>query len=178
MIDVAEENVRLLPGQAVPELALNLAHSGRWKLSEQNPLNFTLIVVFRGVHCSFCKPEIEKLSEMQDQFAALGISILAVSMDSLERAIRALDEWAIGDLPFAYGMTELQARNYGLYISTRVKPVEPDVFSEPGAYLIKPDGTLYAQFQSTTPWLRLDIDTLYRGIQVAMDRGTPPRGGY
>jgi len=178
MIDAAEEKGRLLPGQPVPDLALNLAHGGRWKLSEQSPTNFTLIVVFRGVHCSFCKPEIEKLSEMQNQFSALGISILAVSMDGRDRATRALNEWAIGDLPFAYGMTELQARSYGLYISTRVKPVEPYVFSEPGAYLIKPDGTLYAQFQSTTPWLRLDIDTLYRGIQVAMDRGTPPRGGY
>lgn len=168
---------RLLPGKPIPELDVELAGGGRWKMSEQAPENFTLVVVFRGVHCSFCKPEIEKLSGMQVKFMSLGISILAISMDDKDRAARALSEWSIGELPFAYGMTLQQARSYGLYISTRVKPVEPDVFSEPGAFLIRPDGTLYAQFQSTTPWLRLDLDVLYRGIQVAMDRGTPPRGG-
>ncbi len=168
---------RLSPGESAPELELELAGGGHWILSDQRPENFTLVVVFRGVHCSFCKPEIEKLSYMQTAFAAIGISILAVSMDDAERANRALSEWAIGKLPFAYGMAEHQVRSFGLYVSERVKPVEPELFSEPGAFLIRPDGTLYAEFQSTTPWLRLDLDVLYRGIQVAMKRGTPPRGG-
>lgn len=166
----------LLPGSPSPELDVPLIRGGRWRLSEQRPDKFTLIQVFRGVHCSFCKPEVEKLQGMQDDFASIGIDTLAVSMDSEQRALQAVAEWQLGDLPLAYGMSEQQARNWGLFLSRRIKPVEPELFCEPGAFLVQPDGTLYAQFHSTTPWLRLDLDILYRGIQVAMQRGTPPRG--
>ena len=168
--------VRLLSGSPAPELDVPLAQGGRWRLSEQRPEKFTLVVVFRGFHCSFCKPEIEKLQTKLLEFSAIGIAVLAVSMDSEDHAANALVEWAITDLPFAYGLTVRQARAWGLYISKRVKQQEPEIFSEPGAFLIRPSGTLYAEFQSTAPWLRLDFDLLLRGIQVAIKRGTPPRG--
>lgn len=149
---------------------------GRWRLSEQDLQKFTLIHVFRGMHCSFCQPEVEKLQAMKDQFTEIGVSILSVSMDSLERAEKAAKEWAISSLPFAYGLTEAQARRWGLYLSARVKEKEPEIFSEPAAFLVDKEGLLFAQFQSSVPWLRFDIDILYRGIQLAMQRGTPPRG--
>lgn len=170
--------VRLLPGSRAPALKVPLARGGRWSLSDQAPENFTLVVVFRGVHCSFCKPEIETLQKLVPDFAALGISVLAISMDDADRAARALAEWHIPDLALGFGLSEDSARAWGLYLSNRVKDVEPPVFAEPGAFLIRPDGTLYAEFQSTTPWLRLDFGTLLRGIKVAMERGTPPRGTH
>ena len=176
MSSQANSQTRILPGTQAPELDVPLVGGGRWRLSEQKPEKFILIQVFRGVHCSFCKPEVEKLQAMMADFASIGISILSVSMDSKERGLQALAEWQIDDLEFAYGMTEEQARSWGLYISSRVKSKEPEYFSEPGAFLVTPDGQLYAEFQSSGPWLRLDIDILYRGIQLAMERGTPPRG--
>jgi peroxiredoxin len=167
---------RLIPGEKAPELDVPLLKGGRWCLTEQNPKKFTLIQVFRGVHCTFCQPEVEKLQTMLNAFNRLGISILSVSMDSVERAERAQAEWNIDALPFAYGMTIEQARSWGLYISSRVKEKEPEIFAEPAVFLVTPNGVLYAEFQSSVPWLRMDIETLYRGIQLAMERGTPPRG--
>ena len=167
---------RLIPGELAPELDVPLIQGGRWRLSEQTPEKFTLIHVFRGVHCTFCKPEVEKLQLMQDDFRSIGVSILSVSMDSIERAQRAQKEWSFTTLPVAYGMSEEQARSWGLYLSSRVKEKEPDLFAEPGLFLVGADGSLYAEFQSSVPWLRIDIDILYRGIQLAMERGTPPRG--
>lgn len=167
---------RLIPGELAPELDVPLLSGGRWRLSEQRPEKFILIHFFRGVHCSFCQPEVEKLEAMQEKFAEIGISLLSVSMDSLERAERAAVEWKFSTLPFAYGLTETQARAWGLYLSRRVKEKEPELFSEPAAFLIDQKGILFAEFQSSVPWLRFDIDILYRGIQLAMQRGTPPRG--
>ncbi len=168
---------RLLSGSPAPEMDVPLAKGGQWRLSEQTPKKFTLIVVFRGVHCSFCRPEVEKLQALRADLSSLGIETLAVSMDDEGRAGRMNEEWALTDLPVGYGLPLEQARAWGLYVSRKVKDVEPDVFSEPGCFLVKPDGTLYAQFQSTAPWMRLDLDVLLRGIQIAMERGTPPRGG-
>jgi len=167
---------RLEPGAPAPDLAVQLAGGGVWRLSDQSPEHFTLVVVFRGWHCSFCKPEIDRLAALQDDFSSIGISLLAVSMDDGGRAEKASREWDIDGLPLAYGMSEGQARAWGLLLSRRIKPQEPEIFSEPGAFLVRVDGTVYAQFQSTAPWLRLDLDVLYRGVQLAMQRGTPPRG--
>jgi peroxiredoxin len=168
---------RLQTGAKTPPLDFTLLDGQKWRLSEQRPENFTLVMVLRGWHCSFCKAEAEMLQKMLPEFSAIGISLLVVTMDDIDRARKAFEAWHIPDLPFAYGLSEQQARAWGLYLSERVKPAEPEIFAEPGAFLIAPDGTLYSQFQSTAPWLRLDFATLYRGIQLAMERGTPPRGG-
>ena len=167
---------RLMTGAPAPSLDVSLRGGEIWRLSEMRPEKFTLVIVLRGVHCSFCKSEAETLQYMLSDFTEIGISLLVVTMDDAERAQKAFEDWHIPDLPYAYGLTECQAREWGLYISKRVKPVEPEIFSEPGAFLIQPDGTLYSQYQSTAPWLRLDFAVLYRGIQLAMERGTPPRG--
>jgi peroxiredoxin len=169
---------RLIPGEKTPQLDVPLLNGGRWRLSEQQPEKFTFINVFRGVHCTFCKPEVEKLQAMMSDFSRVGISILSVSMDSLERAEQAHTEWELDTLPFAYGMTLEQAKDWGLYISSRVKEKEPEIFAEPASFLIDPEGVLYAEFQSSVPWLRMDIDIFFRGIKLAMERGTPPRGTF
>lgn len=166
---------RLIPGEPAPEMDVPLLQGGRWRLSEQAPENFTLIQVFRGAHCSFCKPEVEKLQSMMNAFQEIGISILSVSMDNLEHAQLA-EKWDISSLPFAYALSEDQARSWGLYLSSRIKEIEPPLFAEPAVFLIDPKGCLYAEFQASAPWLRLDFDILHRGIQLSMQRGTPPRG--
>jgi uncharacterized protein YciI/peroxiredoxin len=168
--------VRPRNGDPAPGLDVALVRGGRWRLADQAPKAFTLILIFTGRHCSFCKPEVEELARRRAEFATLGIETIAVSMDDAKRAERMLLEWETGDLPVGLGLTEAQARNWGLYVSRRVKPLEPEIFAEPGLFLVRPDGTLYAAFQSTSPWLRPDLSILLRGIKLAMDRGTPPRG--
>jgi peroxiredoxin/uncharacterized protein YciI len=169
-------SIRPRNGDPAPGLDIALACGGRWRLADQAPKAFTLILIFTGMHCSFCKPEVEELARRRAEFAMLGIEAIAVSMDDAGRAERMLLEWETADLPVGYGLTEAQARAWGLYVSRRVKPVEPETFTEPGLFLVRSDGTLYAAFQATSPWLRPDLSILLRGIKLAMERGTPPRG--
>ena len=172
------EATRLRGGESVPPLRMTLADGGVWSLAESRPEIFTIVWVIRGVHCSFCKAEVEALARRRDEYARIGCDIAVVSMDDDGRAARMASEWDTGDLLVGHGLTEVTARAWGLYLSTKVKDSEPALFAEPGAYLVRRDGTLYAQFQATSPWLRLDIDTMLRGITLALERGTPPRGLY
>lgn len=176
MDKLAQGISRLIPGRPVPELEVPLVTGQPWRLSEQQIEKYLLIHVFRGWHCSFCQPEIEKLAQLQAGFSEFGVSILSVSMDSRERAERTSNEWQLGNLTLGYDLSMSQAREWGLYLSEKVKDKEPKVFAEPGCYLVDSKLLLYAEFQSTVPWLRMDLEILYRGIQVAMQRGTPPRG--
>jgi len=93
----------------------------------------------------------------------------------------AKTDWALAKLPIAYGMTVDKARELGLSISTSrgktsIGIDEPALFSEPGLFLVKPDGTLYAAFVQTTPFARPPLDQLLKAIDFINEKGYPARG--
>lgn len=44
----------LIPRQPVPALEVATVGGGTWKLADQTPENFTMVVFFRGLHCPIC----------------------------------------------------------------------------------------------------------------------------
>ena len=167
----------LTPGKPVPALDLPLTIDARFELSDQEPENFTMLVFYRGKHCPICKGYLEELGGRLRDFTDKGINVFSVSMDSPERAAVAHEEWDTHDLPIAHSMTEEKAREWGLYISQkREGSEEPDVFSEPALYLIKPDGTLHFAVVQNAPFTRPDLDDLLKGIDFTLENDYPTRG--
>ena len=167
----------LIPGQPVPDLDLELTIDARFQLSKQSPKNFTMLVFYRGKHCPICKKYLEELGGKLSKFTDLGVSPFAISMDSEERAMVAHKDWKTHDLPLVYGLSEDQAREWGLFISEkRPDSEEPDVFSEPGLFLIKPDGTLYFEEVQSAPFTRPPLDELLSAIEFVLENDYPARG--
>ena len=54
--------------------------------------------------------------------------------------------------------------------------MEPEKFSEPGLFLVKPDGTLYAAFIQTMPFARPPLDQLLGAIDFIKEKDYPARG--
>lgn len=52
------------------------------------------------------------------------------------------------------------------------------LFSEPGVFLIKPDGTLYYGSTQTMPFARPRFQDLLGAIDFAMAKDYPTRGAY
>jgi peroxiredoxin len=44
------------PGTPAPALDLPLIGGGRFRLADQQPGAFTLVVFYRGCHCPICRP--------------------------------------------------------------------------------------------------------------------------
>ncbi|WP_378172536.1 peroxiredoxin-like family protein [Aquimarina sp. SS2-1] len=166
----------LLPRKKVPELKLQLINDTTWKLSEQNPDNFILLVFYRGLHCPICKKQLEELTNKLDDFVERGVNIIAISCDTEERAKKTADKWRIPSLPIGYEMTIDTARDWGLYISTAKDDKEPDHFSEPGLFLIKPDQTLYFSSVQTMPFARPQLDDIINAIDYILKNDYPARG--
>ena len=167
----------LIPGKPVPSLDLPLTIDARFELSEQSPENFTMLVFYRGKHCPICKKYLTELGSKLSNFTDKGINVFAVSMDSPERAAVSHEEWDTGDLPLAHSMSEDNAREWGLYISQkRDGSEEPGVFSEPGLFVVKPDGTLHFAVVQNAPFTRPNLDDLLEGLEFTMDKGYPTRG--
>lgn len=167
----------LKPGQEVPSLDLPLTIGAQYDLAKQRPENFTLVAFYRGSHCPICRSYLEEMGGKVAALSEHGVNPVAVSMDPKERAMIVDSEWETGDLPLAYAMEEDKAREWGLYISqAREGSDEPDVFSEPGLFLVRPDGTLYMAQVQSAPFTRPSLDQLIEGIEIALEQDYPARG--
>lgn len=86
------------------------------------------------------------------------------------------DEWKIEKVPLAYGLTEAQMREWGLFVSRAINDDEPAVFNEPAVFLIAPDGNVYYEAILSMPVGRPQLDDLLGGIDFWMANDYPARG--
>jgi peroxiredoxin len=167
---------RPLPSQPVPALDLPLVGGGRFNLAENRPESFSLLMFYRGLHCPICKGQLSDLQNRLETLEGSGVRAVAISMDGQERAERTKSEWGLGRLDIAFDLSEQAAREWGLYISGAISDKEPERFSEPGLFLVTPDGTLYFVAVQSMPFTRPPLDELMMGIGYARSHGYPPRG--
>jgi peroxiredoxin len=112
-----------------------------------------------------------------DKFAEVGAtSVVAVSGDDEGRARRAVEEWDLSRVPVGYGLTQQSMREWGLYISKAIKEGQPNEFSEPGLFVVRPDGTLYAVVQTSFPFLRPHLDEVVDTLRWVNEHDYPARG--
>lgn len=171
----------LMPREVVPSLDLPLVGGGNWSLAQQKPEHFSLIVFYRGRHCPICSLYLGDLNGKAADFAERGVGILAASADGEERATDARNEWKLDHLAIGYGMSIDKARDWGLYISagrgkTSIGIEEPDLFNEPGVFLVRPDQTLYYGATQTMPFARPGFADLLKAVDFAVAKNYPARG--
>jgi hypothetical protein len=109
--------------------------------------------------------------------------VVAISSDTKERAKAMADKVGAKAVKFAYGLSLRSAREWGLYISTSrgttsIGIEEPELFSEPGVFIVRPDGTLYYGAVQTMPFARPPFQDLLGAIDFAVAKDYPARGEY
>ncbi len=166
-----------LPRQPAPALDLPLVGGGRFDLTACRPTQFTLVVVYRGVHCPQCKKQLFELDARLGELRDVGVDeVVAVSGDAQERAEKAVREWELDHLRVAYEMDEAAMRAWGLYVSAGLTDAEPPMFSEPGLFLVRPDATLYSAHVQSTPFARPRLDDLLTALEFVREKDYPARG--
>ena len=173
----------LIPRQSVPPLQLATLADGPFSLNEDAPQHFTLVVFYRGLHCPICLKYALELGRLQPEFDKRGVKVIMVSSDPRERAQAFADKLNAPALRIGYALSLASAREWGLYISTsRGKTStgieEPPLFSEPGVFLVRADGTLYYGAVQTMPFARPHFDELMAAVDFALAKDYPARGEY
>ena len=164
------------PRQPTPPLEAKLLDGSTWHLKNTKPAAFEMIIVYRGLHCPICKTYLGELEAKLPEFSKRGVEVIAISTDNRERAESAKKEWGLNNLRVGYELSIASAREWDLYISRSIRDGEPPEFSEPGLFLVKPDGTLFFASRGSAPWGRPPLDQMLRGIDVATERKMPARG--
>ncbi|MHB8495911.1 MAG: peroxiredoxin-like family protein [Casimicrobiaceae bacterium] len=167
---------RVMPRQPVPALEVPTIDGATWRLADQKPDNFTLIVFYRGFHCPICKVYVKELDDKLDEFSKRGVGVLALSSDNRERAEKTRSAWGLERLTLGYGLSIESARDWGLYVSRAIKDTEPAEFAEPGLFLVKPDRTLYCSSVNTMPFARPSFDQVLGAISFVTANNYPARG--
>lgn len=173
----------LIPRHPVPALNLPLVGDGRYVLGAEPGERFDLVVFYRGLHCPICAKYLLELERLAPEFAQRGVKIVAVSSDTEDRARQMAEKVKASAVRFAWGLSLKSARQWGLYISasrgtTSIGIEEPQLFSEPGVFLVRPDGTLYYGAVQTMPFARPQFQDLLGAIDFAIAKDYPARGEY
>jgi peroxiredoxin len=173
----------LIPRQKVPGLIVETLSSGTFDLSNDGAEFATLVVFYRGLHCPICSTYLKELGRLTTDFAAKGVKTIAISSDEEDRAKQMAEKVAQPDLRFGYGLPLSVAKDWGLFISTSrgktsIGVMEPDLFSEPGVFLIRPDGTLYFASVQTMPFVRPHFQEMVGALDFVQKNDYPARGEY
>ena len=135
------------------------------------------------MHCPICLKYVLELGRLQAEFEKRGISVVALSSDTQERAQVTAGKLNASGLRIGYGLTLGSAREWGLSISTSrgttsIGIEEPALFSEPGIFLVRADSTLYYAAVQTMPFARPHFDELLGALDFALAKNYPARGEY
>ena len=171
----------LMPNKPVPALDLSLAGGERFSLAAEKPQHFAMVVFYRGLHCPICRRYLSELESLLPEFDKRGVSVVAASSDPQDRAEQAKSTWGLKNLRIGHGLSIGEARAWGLYVSrsngmTSAGVVEPDLFNEPGLFIVRPDGTLYWGATSTMPFGRPHFNEILQSLDFVIPKNYPARG--
>ena len=80
--------------------------------------------------------------------------------------------------PIAYGLTQQQMKQLGLYISSPRSEQETDHnFAEPAMFVVNEQGILQAVNISNAPYLRPELDVVVRGLKFIKEQNNYPIRG-
>jgi peroxiredoxin len=172
-----------MPRFPVPAINLPLTDGGRFVLGAAPGEKFDLLVFYRGLHCPVCAKYLIELERLAPEFATRGVQVVAISSDGAARALQMAEKVKAQHVKFAHSLSLRSAREWGLYVSTTrgttsIGIEEPELFSEPGVFIVRPDGTLYYGAVQTMPFARPSFSDLLGAVDFALAKDYPARGEY
>jgi peroxiredoxin len=167
-------STKLTAGAAFPDIPWPAVGGDQLEISKGE--GWRLLVVYRGQHCPLCKGYLKTLNDLAGAFDAAKITVVALSADSREKALADVEQFG-WTFPVGYGLTVNQMRELGLYVSSPRSASESDhLFSEPGLFVINPQGLTQIVDVSNAPFARPDLKALLAGLQFVIANAYPIRG--
>jgi peroxiredoxin len=164
------------PKEQVPSLELDLINDTQWVMEKQDPDKYSLLIFYRGMHCPICKKQLETVKDRLQDLIDRGVNVIAISMDTEEKAKKTGEEWDISGIPVGFELSEDKAREWGLYLSKGISDKEPELFSEPGMFLVNKDNSLFFSSVQTMPFARPRISDVLDALDFIDKKDYPARG--
>ena len=173
----------LIPRQKTPDLTVPTLDHGTFDLATDASERGTVVCFYRGLHCPICAKYLKEFENRVDDFAKRGVATIAISSDGEDRTRAMADKIEAKGLRFGYDLSLSKAKEWGLYISTgrgktSIGIEEPDLFAEPGLFMMTPEQSLYYGSVQTMPFVRPHFSELVSALDFAIKNNYPARGEY
>jgi peroxiredoxin len=172
------DSTKLAAGQTFPVINASFLDGSSVELGKATgETQWQLVVIYRGKHCPLCVRYLNLLEEYKQLLADINVSLVAISADSEEQLTETMDKLNIS-YPIAYGLTETQMKQLGLYISEPRSAQETDHnFAEPAFFVVNEHGTVQAANIANAPFLRPEPEVLVNGLKFVRSQGDYPIRG-
>ncbi len=165
---------KLAAGSIMPEMTLSTVDGSDARIGGLRQ-RWTMVVVYRGLHCPICKSYTSRIEAMRDQFDEVDTDIVYVSGDPAEKAKAFAEEVGL-EQPVAHSLSVEQMKRLGLYISDP-RPTETDrPFPEPGLFVVNSEGRAHIVDIGNAPFVRPEPELVLRGIRHIRKNDYPIRG--
>lgn len=172
---------KLTAGQVFPDITVAKLGGGEIHLAAPSEsYDWRLVLVYRGKHCPICTNYLATLNKLLPEFQAIGVDVVAVSADTVEKAQIQTGE-VVPDFDVGYDLTVEQMQTLGLYISNPRSAAETDrPFAEPALFVINDNGELQIIDISNAPFARPDLNSMLMGLKFIRNplNNYPIRGTY
>ncbi|MGI9321967.1 MAG: redoxin domain-containing protein [Pseudomonadales bacterium] len=164
-------------GEPVPDFNIRLLNGGSWSSRAPAADKFTLLTIYRGMWCPHCKQQLQELDGLVDDFKQRGVSIVAASADTEDRAGQMAADYGLKNLVLGCEVPIDSARAMGVFISKRVKDIEMPLFCEPASLLIDKNANLFAAWIASCAFARTPPAGILTYVDFLADHSDrPPRG--
>jgi len=109
-------------GEKIEEVSFAKVGGGDAITIGQAKDRWTMLFVYRGRHCPRCKKFLSKLNAVLTSWTDV-MDVVVVSGDPQDKAVADLEEFG-WDFDLGYGMTVLQMRSLGLYVTDPLSDAE------------------------------------------------------
>ena len=162
-------------GERIETMTLPMVGSDEMVVIGGDKPRWSMFFVYRGRHCPRCKRFLNKLNAVLPDWSK-HMEIVVASADTAEKAAADYAEFG-WDFDLCYGLQESQMRALGLYVSSPLSEAETSTnFAEPGAFAMRPDGSLMLVDISNGPAARPDLEELLDGMIFNITNDRPVRG--
>lgn len=172
---------KLIPGMPAPRFEAMTIAGRHWALGSAANTKLTLLIFYRGSFCSYCRTNLQDYEAHASEFAARGVEVVFASADNEAQARLAVDSWGVQKLPVCHGTSVRQMEEWGLFMSAGSSAMkQPEVFSEPGLFLVKNDMTLLYEVLNSAPFGRPTASDMIAMLDFMESKGSafPQRGGW
>jgi peroxiredoxin len=152
---------KLQNGDQLPPISLKVGESGIIHLPADIATDYAIILFYRGHWCPFCRRLLDAYEQRLEKFNALGTSIYAASVDSLEKAEEVA---ATVSFPIAWGVDRALGNLLGSFWEERRD------FIQPTEFIVNNKGLIYSSTYSSSPVGRTDPEEALAALRFYIER--------
>lgn len=153
-------STKLVQGDKMPPLALNLVHGGRLNLPDEIPGRYLALLFFRGTWCPYCRRQLQSYQAKLAELESLGVSVVAASVDPLE-AVKAMVQEDGLTYPVAYGVTDEDVDELAPWTADD----HHGHYIQPMELLVLRGGVIFGAMYATGPIGRMAVEEVLNSVR-------------